>query len=1681
MEAMEGHSEDLELRGSLSRRIKALLPHKHLQKAQSTADGLLQRSQSFFEEGTGPDSALTPGLKRKMSRSQSLRNVALNISMRMRKSKKSSSASTAGDAAAAAATLHDGSVSAPPSPAAHAADAFLLGWPTPPSSPPAAHRAAPVRGDQHPPPAAAADAVGPGDPEEWPPLPEKAQVLRPSGSRPNSLFRSSSFSSLLHWGHKSTGGRSRRAALSRGSVSSTSISSLGAPGEQAIFLSGREWGGDGKQATSDVAHVSKEKSDHDGGAPTPLSGGENKNKGAVTVTVVGGAAAPAGIFNKREEAKGSRGPGCGHLGGSCERLVRRSRVRPLLVPPCPRCASTVGRPWSLDVTALVEEDEEQAAAAKDDLEGRSRSLTHIDSLDPSMLVKAAAAVACSSKGGPSDPDDPTMPLLLDNNGGSGVGVLGPSKRLSGSAELPAPNDRLYVPGGGGAWNGGSQDSKMRRQKLTRSQVSSSEYFSVSFECLEDPGPEEFVPATKGTTLAEALSFVCSKRGIDLSTVCIYQESAKKPVSIYSTDASRLGGKHLRIKAKEERSPSRSFKGTSSSQGHSRKTSGSYKGYKAGKFFSASTEEPNFSSSEGASGHLDLKAPQPPPSKAPSRQRWSAIFGNNKDTRMGTLSETLDNYSKNGIPAAYRSDESSSKTSSGEGQSSDETLDDEEDLLFLEDDWREVVGGDALAAHLTERETQHQNAIWELLTTEAAYIRTLKVVTDLFLACLLSLQASTGILTEVDTECLFSNIREIHDANLTFWRRHLLPMVQQARRWREGLAGINPLHPRPLDPKDMKEGFLKFREIFHPYTKYCGDQSRCQHYCREKIQENELFAAYLVWCETRKECNRLRLQDIVVKPMQRLTKYSLLLKAIQKHSEDPADIDSLDTMIKSVDEFVNGVNSTLRQRQEQERLRGVIARIEAYDVVETKDDETEKMVRQYSELDLTRPMPGCRPHQRRHLLMEADVRLRDQSTSKVDAHVFLFTDILLVCKAVGGSRRVKGDPGGQVVGEGAGVDGGAGGLVSGGVTPVGSSSDLRMLKVIRQPFVVDRLEAKVSASGSALSFVYLNELKMATAAFTLSASEPKTTKTLHENLLRARAQYDRAKSKARSEEVEEALSRHQQQQQSQPPLTPTRHHAPKLSALNSPYDSAGSTCCLCFYEDSPHGSAAGGGSFGGGPGGGGGGGGLSGFGDSAFGGLVPSCPRSPRCSSSRGSRLSSLAHSHSGSMEMALEAGLAGGGGVSSGGCSSACQSRGVSVETMTDLRGSSLSSDEGSAGGTTAAHSDSGTSLGSGGGGTAPSPAPSVAPPAILHHYHHHHGGGSRAQTAQQQTSSAQQQNSCLQSGPSPGLHQPVTPLQPPSPRAERRAILSRSPTPNTLSVTAMPYGSSSSPSPSASTSPGGNYGGALGATYLGGQSLPNLSAVASGRALSSSSSQQREQPSSSVAYLLPPSRSPPPPPINQRGISYPPPSPPRSLRRSHAVVHLPGGRGGAHHHPPLTKTRHVGSLLGPPPPQFSTEAPESATVQPPADLEVPVIGGVLPPSNEGSGEDSALLQEREDSGVVCGEGSGSEVMDAWSPWAAGEPPQPAAAEAPSEGASAQMEPSSQVAAEIDGVGGNGRCASPAPNLLDVGDDKSSEIPPEQRDQPATIRGTEGSDGNSTKSSEASCPVHDSCTDSSCC
>ncbi|KPU78050.1 uncharacterized protein Dana_GF24485, isoform F [Drosophila ananassae] len=620
------------------------------------------------------------------------------------------------------------------------------------------------------------------------------------------------------------------------------------------------------------------------------------------------------------------------------------------------------------------------------LQLKSKSLTHLDGLD-------SGVVACQ-------------------HGPPGIATSSSTTAASVSATA------------GGTTNTGAPASLGRQANV----VSSSEFFSVSF-CLDSSqhSDEEFIPATKGVTLLNALSHALRRRNISFSQITITDNNPTPsfldagpsllPVSVdEQTDVESLAGHHLCITERgSNRKPLQKAASFGSRQPPPRLLP------------SVSTEE---TSESGVAPGKQIK------------QRWSSIFGI-KNPQQSQLCELLNSYAKNGVP-----------------QRPDSLTFDHPDLVnslaYLQDmhvSWRDFVESDGMS----ESEIKIQTAIWELVTTEVYYIHALQTVTDLFLACLEAVQEER-LLIDVDQARLFSNVRAVCEANIKFWTLWLYPMVAHSVITHE-----------PLRCAFFQEGFIAFASIFSPYKIYCAEQSTCQFYCKELNQNNALFTSYLAWCESQKMCNRLRLADIVVRPMQRLTKYSLLLAAIKKHMSDVDEIEAIDGMIHSVENFVFSVNNHLTMRQENERLKGVMVRIESYDVVDTNNEMLDKLIKQHSQMfDLCAPMRGVPAYQVRHLFMEGDHKFKD-NLGKSDVHCFLLTDLLLVCKTI-------------------------------------AKRGLGALKVIRQPYLTDQLVVQL-APNNTLNCVYLNEFQVATTAFTLQCTE---AKNWCDALWRAKTIYQRLK-------------------------------------------------------------------------------------------------------------------------------------------------------------------------------------------------------------------------------------------------------------------------------------------------------------------------------------------------------------------------------------------------------------------------------------------------------------------------------------------------------------------------------------------------------------------------------------------
>lgn len=141
----------------------------------------------------------------------------------------------------------------------------------------------------------------------------------------------------------------------------------------------------------------------------------------------------------------------------------------------------------------------------------------------------------------------------------------------------------------------------------------------------------------------------------------------------------------------------------------------------------------------------------------------------------------------------------------------------------------------------------------------------------------------------------------------------------------------------------------------------------------------------------------------------------------------------------------------------------------------------QIIKDYLYLDLLQGMPGCSAHKIRHLYLEDSLKLKDAQSNKIDVHCFLFTDIFLVCKSL--SKKA-------------------------------SSSECKV-KVIRQPFVTDRLVVRELKDGSGFLMIYLNELNVASSFLLLYTAE---TRTWVDGIRRAQEDYRNLKYSSEQEAI-----------------------------------------------------------------------------------------------------------------------------------------------------------------------------------------------------------------------------------------------------------------------------------------------------------------------------------------------------------------------------------------------------------------------------------------------------------------------------------------------------------------------------------------------------------------------------------
>ncbi|KAL6047887.1 histone H3 domain-containing protein, partial [Balamuthia mandrillaris] len=190
----------------------------------------------------------------------------------------------------------------------------------------------------------------------------------------------------------------------------------------------------------------------------------------------------------------------------------------------------------------------------------------------------------------------------------------------------------------------------------------------------------------------------------------------------------------------------------------------------------------------------------------------------------------------------------------------------------------------------------QQTIEELFKTERQYIDDLSRIINVFMAPL----KAADVLKEKEIATLFSNIEVLLKINTEFYRT-------LTTKLKDG---------RATSDLSIGEVFVSMSDYFKMYSTYCSNHPSAVELLIAK-NKNANFAKVLKQIHGDSATRGIELNAYLIKPVQRICKYPLLIRELQKHTpEDHPDRQPLHEAEKLICHIVGYVNDGSRTAQQQ---------------------------------------------------------------------------------------------------------------------------------------------------------------------------------------------------------------------------------------------------------------------------------------------------------------------------------------------------------------------------------------------------------------------------------------------------------------------------------------------------------------------------------------------------------------------------------------------------------------------------------------------------------------------------------------------------------------------------------------------------------------------------------------------
>ncbi|XP_067051383.1 intersectin-1-like [Acropora muricata] len=204
------------------------------------------------------------------------------------------------------------------------------------------------------------------------------------------------------------------------------------------------------------------------------------------------------------------------------------------------------------------------------------------------------------------------------------------------------------------------------------------------------------------------------------------------------------------------------------------------------------------------------------------------------------------------------------------------------------------------ASLSATEKQRQNVIYELINTEQSYMDDLKTTLEVFYNPL----AQSGMLTEKELSTVFINWKELIWCNTGLLKAFLI---------RKKMSSTVAL-------TQIGDILCEMLPRLTAYVRFCSCQLKACQLLQAKAETNPEFKQFEKNCVADPRAKGLMLSSYLLKPLQRICKYPLLIREILKYTpENHFDRSSLEAALEKAEELCQQVNDGVRNQENTDHL------------------------------------------------------------------------------------------------------------------------------------------------------------------------------------------------------------------------------------------------------------------------------------------------------------------------------------------------------------------------------------------------------------------------------------------------------------------------------------------------------------------------------------------------------------------------------------------------------------------------------------------------------------------------------------------------------------------------------------------------------------------------------------------